>query len=101
VYLVQAVGMCVIVVDVLCGFQKAYDSVRRDLRLSELAQNGLDGPMSRAVAAMCSSVSLCVGQAGQHGVPQLPMSSRVTCCYQGSQAHQRVKARKLINGSKF
>jgi hypothetical protein len=38
-------------------FRKAYDSVRRDLLLAELAQKGIDGPMLQAVAAMYSSVS--------------------------------------------
>jgi hypothetical protein len=46
-------------------FKKAYDSVRRDLLLAELAQKGVDGPMLQAIAAMYSSVSLCARQAGQ------------------------------------
>jgi hypothetical protein len=51
--------MCIV------DFQKAYDSVRRDLLLAELAQRGVDGPMLSAIAAMYSSVSLCARQAGQ------------------------------------
>jgi len=46
-------------------FQKAYDSVRRDLMLHRLAELGVCGNMLRAVAGMYSSVPMCARQGGQ------------------------------------